>query len=430
MRKESPIRRFTSKLDRYLWAIPQEFETTLMPLLSINEPQAQQKDPQVYDKRQLIKLHEDFQQLQELTQQLLQAQDAESTAKIALVGIEDILQYSIAGIWLVNDCNTRLEPTSMTQEAGEIISTQPVYIQEQKSLSWQAFDSQTSRRIDSMDTHPDRYNAETQIKSELIVPIGKFGILNIGSTEPDAFSDEDLRRVEAWIGTVESAMDRLERITDLREREASLQRERKRLAEFAEMISHDLQNPLNIAVGYLTRAQNICSCEELEKIDSALDRMEIIIDETLTLAKQGDTVDQCEPVVIPQLVESCVPVTDIDDDSIEVVDEFTIKADPNRLAHVFENLCQNAVDHGGSDVSVTIGKTTDGFYVADDGIGVPPDEQDEIFETGYTTSQDGTGLGLQIVNRVVEAHNWSISITTSASGGARFDITGVTFAEN
>ena len=158
--------------------------------------------------------------------------------------------------------------------------------------------------------------------------------------------------------------------------------------------------------------------------------MEVIIDETLTLAKQGDTVDQCEPVVIPQLVESCVTVTDIDEDSIEVVDEFTIKADPNRLAHVFENLCQNSVDHGGSDVSVTIGKTTDGFYVADDGIGVPPDEQDEIFETGYTTSQDGTGSGLQIVNRVVEAHNWSISITTSASGGARFDITGVTFVEN
>ena len=429
MSQRSTNPRFELELDGHLSENPHHIETTLTPLLQSNGAHATQSNSQVSTVGQLSLLQVEFLQLQELTQQLLESQDMESAANIVLTGIEEVLQYSIVGIWLANDTNCRLEPVSLSQDAAEIIDTQPVYDPEEDSLSWQAFDTQTSRRIDSMDSHPDRYNAETPIKSELIVPIGEFGILNIGSTEPAMFNDEDLRRVEAWVDTTESAMGKLEQTTHLQQREAALESERDRLAEFADIISHDLQNPLNIAIGYLTCAQSTCECEELEKIDSALERMETIIDETLTLAKQGDAVDQCEPVVITRLVESCVKVTDIDEDAIDVVDEFTIKADPNRLAHIFENLCQNAVDHGWSDVSVTIGKTADGFYVADDGPGIPPEKQDDIFETGYTTSQDGTGLGLQIVTQVVQAHDWSISVTTSESGGARFDITGVTFTE-
>ena len=66
-----------------------------------------------------------------------------------------------------------------------------------------------------------------------------------------------------------------------------------------------------------------------------------------------------------------------------------------------------------------------GFFVEDDGDGIPKDEYDDVFSHGYTTNVDGTGFGLSIVEDVVEAHDWTITITESHEGGARFEITGV-----
>lgn len=78
----------------------------------------------------------------------------------------------------------------------------------------------------------------------------------------------------------------------------------------------------------------------------------------------------------------------------------SIQADSRLLPHLFENLFRNSVEHGGPVVTVTVGPLNDGFYVADDGPGLPAGA---IFETGV--SMDGTGLGLTIVKAVADAHN-------------------------
>jgi signal transduction histidine kinase len=76
-------------------------------------------------------------------------------------------------------------------------------------------------------------------------------------------------------------------------------------------------------------------------------------------------------------------------------------------------------------VTVTVGDLDDGFYVEDDGPGIPIEEQGELFERGFSTAGDGTGFGLAIVEQVVEAHGWEISIADGDAGGARFEVTGV-----
>jgi signal transduction histidine kinase len=88
------------------------------------------------------------------------------------------------------------------------------------------------------------------------------------------------------------------------------------------------------------------------------------------------------------------------------------------------------VEHGatGADdtaVSVRVGPTADGFFVADDGQGVPPAERERVFDPGYTAAGDGTGLGLTIVDRIATAHEWTVGVGESDGGGARFEITGV-----
>ena len=63
---------------------------------------------------------------------------------------------------------------------------------------------------------------------------------------------------------------------------------------------------------------------------------------------------------------------------------------------------------GGDNVTVTAGELETGFYIEDDGFGIPEAERDDVFEPGFSTNPDGTGLGLRIAKQVAEAHNWKM----------------------
>jgi signal transduction histidine kinase len=76
-------------------------------------------------------------------------------------------------------------------------------------------------------------------------------------------------------------------------------------------------------------------------------------------------------------------------------------------------------------VTVTVGSLEEGFYVEDDGPGVPEAEREDVFDAGYTTSDTGTGFGLSIVHEIATAHGWEVSVTESDAGGARFEFRGV-----
>jgi signal transduction histidine kinase len=170
--------------------------------------------------------------------------------------------------------------------------------------------------------------------------------------------------------------------------------------------------------------------------------MESIVEDTLTLARQGDTVGETEQCVVSDVVGQCWGMVETHDANLEIADRFWLQADRDRLRHVFENLFRNAVEHGSTSshssstredaiehgtpsTTVRVGRLPDGFYVEDDGPGIPPERRESVFEPGETTTRDGTGFGLSIVKRVVEAHGWQIAITEGTDGGARFEITGV-----
>lgn len=205
------------------------------------------------------------------------------------------------------------------------------------------------------------------------------------------------------------------------------------LGEFAKVVSHDLRNPLNVGSGHVELLYEDLGeehseyRERLQKVLHAHDRMETLIQNLLTLAQSGKDIDEVGWVEFDSLCQRCW--RNVSTGNARVVVEFDgeIRADTSRLQQLVENLIRNAIEHGGDEVTVTIGETDDGdgFYVADDGAGIPDSIQEQVFQNGFSTISDGTGLGLAIVSEVAEAHGWTVDVTESQDGGARFEITGV-----
>jgi signal transduction histidine kinase len=108
--------------------------------------------------------------------------------------------------------------------------------------------------------------------------------------------------------------------------------------------------------------------------------------------------------------------------TLDIATDLTVECDPDVVTILFERLFENALAHDGDDVTVTLGDTDDGFFVADDGPGVPDDAKPRVFEQGYGTAREGEGYGLFVASRVAAANGWAITVGDSDDGGARFDV--------
>ncbi len=227
-------------------------------------------------------------------------------------------------------------------------------------------------------------------------------------------------------------------VTDQQRRKRELRRKNERLDDFADIVSHDLRNPVNVAEGYLDMLDAAVDVEDPDAVDldavttyvdevrASHDRIGQIIEDVLVLAREGDVAQDPEPVAVADLFRTAWDNVDTGTATLDCrVDEATtVRADRSSLLRAVENLVRNAIDHGGTDVTVRVGELDDsrGIYVEDSGPGLPEDVGDELFDHGYTTAEDGTGFGLAIVADVVDGHGWTVDATNGSLGGARFEI--------
>jgi PAS domain S-box-containing protein len=237
-------------------------------------------------------------------------------------------------------------------------------------------------------------------------------------------------------------------VTAQRRRERALEQQTERLGRFASVASHDLRNPLSAARGWLEMGQSAIDDGDdptaaLESAERALERTERILDDVRALAEGAAPVDaeRVEPVGLADVATEVW--TDVGDDAagLQVETDAVVRGDPVRVRRLVENLFRNAVEHGtrtgddgdpdgnGEDaVTVTLGELPDGgFYVGDDGPGIPDADRETVFEHGYTTRVGGTGHGLAIVTEIAATHGWSVVATEGTDGGARIEVRDVEF---
>jgi PAS domain S-box-containing protein len=264
------------------------------------------------------------------------------------------------------------------------------------------------------DEGPDNLTFETTIRPRDRDPVVCEDHMGVLPYEGDSFN-----------GSVGVLRD----VSERKRRERELRRERDRLDEFASVVSHDLRNPLNVAQGNLELLDSASDTDKIERIERAHTRINDLIDDLLTLARQGETVSDVEPVALGEVAATSWRTVESPRASLHVETDQTVRCDPSRLQQLLENLYRNAVEHGGPEVAVTVGEMDDGFYVEDTGPGIPENEREQVFDPGYSTATDGTGFGLRIVEQVAQAHGWAVRVVGSETGGARFEVTDVEFAD-
>jgi signal transduction histidine kinase len=218
-------------------------------------------------------------------------------------------------------------------------------------------------------------------------------------------------------------------VSDRKRRERKLQRQNRRLEEFTSIVSHDLRNPLSAISGRLELTRNEFDSEHLEVIEESVERMAVLIENLQRFAREGKVVEHVEPIALSSLVEECWQHVATANATLVTETTHTVRADRGRLRQLMENLMRNAVEHGGEDVTVTVGDLDDGFFVEDDGPGIPAASREQVLQWGYSTSEDSTGIGLAIVSQIAEAHDWRIQVIEGTSGGTRFEVTGVESAD-
>jgi signal transduction histidine kinase len=215
-----------------------------------------------------------------------------------------------------------------------------------------------------------------------------------------------------------------EQRAELRRRTAQLEAQNDQLEMFAGIVSHDLRNPLNVATGRFNLARETELDPHADSIERALNRMNELIADMMALARNGQMIDKTAPTSLKAVSEAAWESVVTESVNLTVEDDRDVEADEARLQQLFENLFRNAIDHGGPKLSaVRVGTLPDGgFYIEDDGKGIPADDRESVWEAGHSTDPTGTGYGLAIAKSIADAHGWMITIADGDAGGARFEI--------
>ena len=361
--------------------------------------------------------------LHETARELMGATTVEEVLDIGVHATRDILGHEMNAIYRYESSPQRLVPAVATDRTTEILGELPPFTPGD-SIGWRAFETGERIVCDDVRGDPDVLNSETVFRSEMLLPLGDRGVLVAGSTRVADFDDGDVSLGRVLAANIQSALAKVEREQTLREREQSLTRQNERLEEFASIVSHDLRTPLDLAGAHLELAsEGSHDSDHLSDVAAAHGRMSDLIDDVLTWAREGDAIEATELVSLSALASECWADRQAEAATLNIRTERTVHADRGRLKQVFDNLFDNAIAYAGDEATVTVGDLeTDGIFVADDGPGIPEAEREAVFDSGHTLSMEGTGFGLAIVRQIVEAHDWSITVTDSESGGARFEI--------
>ncbi|MEF8894560.1 PAS domain S-box protein [Halodesulfurarchaeum sp.] len=200
-----------------------------------------------------------------------------------------------------------------------------------------------------------------------------------------------------------------------------------RLEEFAAVVSEDLRNPLTVAQGWADIAQEKTGVESLDRVTESLDRMDDVINYTLTLAREGEGLGDLSEINLSKLVTQCWHSVDTNGATLENNAELTIRGDLGRVGHLIETLFQNFETISNGDLGIKIGDLDyrDGFYITTSGPEFPAITQRGPKQSAHIGGADKSECDLTVIRRIAQAHGWRLQLDSREEGGMTFEFSNV-----
>ena len=263
-----------------------------------------------------------------------------------------------------------------------------------------------------------------------------------GREIPTSFSGASLKDSQ---GRVIGALGFLRDISRRVKAEEELQKKNKELENFVYIVSHDLKSPIVSMQGFSSMLLNEYheklgaeGKRYIERIRANASRMEVLISDLLALSRVGRVVGAFKDVssleIANRVCKSLESRMEESGTEVFIGDNLpTIRCDGERIYQVFENLLVNAVKFtgGAEKPKIEIGhEEREGFHrfhVRDNGIGIDPEYHRKIFEIFHRLNEiednEGTGIGLVIVERIISNHGGKVWVESEKGKGATFYFT-------
>lgn len=294
--------------------------------------------------------------------------------------------------------------------------------------------------IKRLDAKPSRKSFKSLLSSSISLPIiindYEFGLLSIARESP--FLKENIKLFSTILNYLSIVFGKIALTEDLTDslkktKEELIHQERMAaVGKITEKIAHDLRNPLTIVLLSTMFAKKAVKddkvLETLNKVERAGFIMEKLVEGISSFAKEIKI--KKENVSITKTIEDSLFLVEDKlsniEKTIDIAYDEPILADPKKLEEVFTNIIQNAIQsmEGKGILGIKVEKEGDfvRIDISDTGPGIAPEIKDKIFSTFFTTKPKGLGLGLSIVNEIVEKHSGRIELESELGKGSCFKI--------
>ncbi|MHA1977732.1 MAG: ATP-binding protein [Candidatus Hodarchaeales archaeon] len=217
------------------------------------------------------------------------------------------------------------------------------------------------------------------------------------------------------VDTLEGAILTWADVTDLVHAQTNLKHQKNELSELASIMRHDLMNYLHNIMGYAEILELKTQDEYRDfskKIRNNALHIQKVLNRSFELAEAGKIIEKKEEVDLGEVVDEIVKMTIPDTVEFSKNTLPILCCDKDKVTQIFQNLFKNAVIHANPSIIKmefsNQNNIEDRISVINDGTLVPEEIQEKVFDRGFTTSKEGSGLGLYITKKLCNAHQWEI----------------------
>ncbi|MEJ2746404.1 MAG: GAF domain-containing protein [Anaerolineae bacterium] len=370
--------------------------------------------------------------------------------------LQGLLNARASTITMLSDDGSELVVAAAVGVAPEIMEKARMKVGE--GISGEALKRREPIYIQDAYRDPDFLFFSDVVRSLLVVPLivrnEPIGTLTVDSDQPNAFNKSDIQLMTIAAAQVGVAIANAGLFEEIEERAVELAvayeelKESDRLKdELVQNVSHELRTPLTFVKGYVDLLLegemgevNVAQREALDIVSTKSDEITRLIEDIITLQRIDSGNLQLDEVSMTDFLKTAVASHQIvaSQKGLNIVYKkppfrAMVYMDKNRISQVVDNLVGNAMKFSpdGGTITVNIFDRDDDVLVIikDEGIGVPKEKQQKIFERFYQVDGSarrrfgGTGIGLAIVKRIVDAHNGQIWVESEIGRGSTFYFT-------